>query len=142
MILSIATAFILLMLSLLHFYWALGGTWGIESTIPERFKDIYHKEANKFMIVLATLVVAFGLLAFSIIILSNYFFTDQFLPQIWVKRLSKLISILFLARALGDFNMFGLFKKQDGSKFCEKDSQIFVPLCLVLGISCLILGFC
>lgn len=33
-VLSISSALFLLMVSLLHFYWALGGKWGTEFAIP------------------------------------------------------------------------------------------------------------
>ena len=136
---SIFNGFILLLLSLLHFYWAFGGNWGVRASVPEQFNSIYFNPSNKLKIKIATIIVAFGLLAFAYLI-SNHYFSFTFSPfSKYQNILTRIIGVLFMLRAFGDFNMFGLFKKKQVNLFAQKDSQIFVPLCLYLGLSTLVL---
>jgi len=130
---------IFLVLSLLHFYWAFGGTWAIEYTLPDKFKDLYLQEENKLKIFISTIVVGLGLLAFSLITAANSIDFTALFPQRWTIVLTRIIGVIFLLRAIGDFNLFGIFKQSSISKFAQKDSQIFVPLCLYLGITSILL---
>ncbi len=130
---------IFLTLSLIHWYWAFGGTWAIEYTIPDQFKESFFDKGNAFKTTIATIIVAIGLLAFSWITASNYFMVSNLLEPKHIKLLTRVIGGIFIFRAIGDFNLFGLFKKKSSSKFTEKDSQIYVPLCLYLGISSLLI---
>ena len=130
---------ILGLISLLHFYWAGGGKWAYEGAIPEQFKERARNEKYKWSTVMATLLVAVGLLSFVAIILSNYFpieLVDRFNST---HLLTRVIGAVFLLRALGDFKMVGLFKKYDGSLFAQRDSIIYIPLCLFLGISAIVI---
>lgn len=138
-ILIFANVSIFSLLSLLHFYWVFGGIWAIEYTIPEPFKKSYFSTDNKLKITLATLVVALGLILFAIITASNYFSIMDLMKPSWTIILTRLIGGVFILRAIGDFNLLGLFKKQKDSKFAKKDSQIFVPLCLYLGLSSILI---
>ncbi len=141
-ILSILVAGILFLISMLHLYWTFGGSWGVAAAIPEKFKDIYYKKSNQTFIKIATLMVVFGLLACSYIVLSNHnSFPNPMLTKALSSKLTNLLGIIFIIRGIGDFNMFGLFKKESESLFAKKDSQIFVPLCLSIGICCLYIGY-
>jgi len=44
------------------------------------------------------------------------------------------IPIIFILRAVGDFNYVGIFKKIKNTEFARADSKIFIPLCLIIGI--------
>lgn len=138
--LTFLSAVILLFLSLLHWYWAFGGNWGVEYTIPDQFKADFFDPNNKVRTVAATIVVALGLLAFAIIVASNYRSLLPFLTERWIVILTRLIGGIFLLRVIGDGNMFGLFKKKSDSLFAQKDSQLFIPLCLYLGASCFLMA--
>jgi len=140
-ILTFATSAILLLLSMLHFYWAFGGSWGIEYTIPEKFKDRFFNEKYKWHTKLATIIVAIGLLVFAVIIFSNHYDFTGLLKPSWTRTLTQVIGVIFIARAIGDFNIVGIFKKSKESIFEKKDSQIYVPLCIYLGLSTLFISF-
>lgn len=45
-----------------------------------------------------------------------------------------LIAIIFLLRAMGDFNYVGFFKKVRETDFAINDSKYYSPLCLGLGL--------
>lgn len=140
-ILTLVTVTLLFLISILHFYWAFGGTWGIKAAIPERLEETYFDQKNQLLIKIATLTVAIGLLIFIYIILSSTYLTsNQIIPTTWFAKLTTAIGILFSIRAIGDFNMFGIFKKRSDSLFAKRDTQIFVPLCIYLGLSCLYIG--
>ncbi len=128
-----------LAISMLHWYWAFGGTWAIESAIPDKFHERHFDEKNRIKTAIATIIVAIGLLVFSWITASNYFINSSPLAPKHVKLLTRIIGGIFVFRAIGDFNLLGLFKKKSTSKFAEKDSQIYVPLCLYLGISSILI---
>ncbi len=127
------------LLSLLHIYWAFGGKWAIEYTVPNEWKASYFEQKNRFKVSAATIIVAIGLMIFAFVTLSNYHNLGQLMPSNYSKVLSRIIGGIFLLRAVGDFNYFGIFKKKSTTKFAIKDSQIFVPLCLYLGISSILI---
>ncbi len=133
--LTFINTMILLFISGLHFYWAFGGKWGIQHTIPEKFKADFFNEKNRTKMNVATLIVAIGLLMLSIITLSNYANLFSFLPHHMIIIFTRIIGGIFLLRGIGDFNMFGLFRKKRNTLFAVKDKQVFTPLCLYLGIS-------
>ncbi len=134
-ILSTTTSTILILISLLHFYWVFGGKWGIEYAIPDKFKVHYFNEKNQLLIQVATIIVALGLLLFAFIIAINFYESPFKIESSIIRTLTLIIAIIFTLRAIGDFNMFGLFKKSKESNFAKKDTQIYVPLCLYLGFS-------
>ncbi len=84
-------------------------------------------------------MVAIGLLLFSCITASNFKNPFSLLNQNQITFLTRLIGVIFLIRAIGDFNIVGLFKQKNKSLFAIKDRQIFVPLCLYLGISSILI---
>lgn len=128
-------------LGIIHFYWAFGGTWAVEYTIPDKFKDNYFNIENKSKVVFATILVACGLIIMSIITASNFYNLDALIPRHWTVILTRIIGLIFILRAIGDFNIVGIFKKQSNSKFSNKDNQIFIPLCLYIGISSILITF-
>lgn len=107
-ILILINASILFLLSLIHFYWVFGGKWGIESSIPDKHKTRYFNPKNEKRNKITTLLIAFGLFILAIIISSNYFLPDRK----WIIIGTRIIGIIFILRAIGDFNLFGIFKKK------------------------------
>lgn len=127
-------------LALLHFYWVFGGKWALKGAIPEKWSADYFDPKNKTKIALATLIVSFGLLFFAFIILSNDSETFSFISERFIKIATRVIAAIFIIRAIGDFNIVGLFKKDSDSLFAKKDKTIYVPLCLFLGISSIVIS--
>ena len=121
---------IFLFLSGIHFYWAFGGTWGSQSVIPT--KDDFTPPKNPGII--ATLIVAFGLLTFGLLplIITD---TIQFQLPGWLERSGLWIIVgIFGIRAIGEFNYVGFFKKHKHTKFGKNDTTYYSPLCLVISL--------
>lgn len=133
---AIFNALIFLGLSTLHFYWLLGGTWGLDSAVP-----MYERSGDKVFVpsALSTLIVAFGLLGFGFIELGN---TNVFSGWIELKYFrwgNLLIAFIFLARAIGDFKYFGIFKRIRNTQFAQKDTSYFTPLCLFVATTSILI---
>lgn len=129
-ILRLLLSFIFLFLSALHFYWAFGGEWGLDGTVPT------NTEGKKILrtSVLSCIVVGTGLMVFAL-----YYFIPileiSILEPLYF--LSWLIPAIFLIRSIGDFKYVGFFKKIKSTRFSQLDTKYFSPLCLLLAI----LGF-
>jgi hypothetical protein len=124
---------IFLLISAMHFYWAIGSFFGKNSksgsaVIPEvNGKPLFVPS------IFATFVVAIGLFLFakiSSIGLLNFWGLENSGP---IKHYGNLfIALIFLIRALGDFRYVGFFKKVRNSNFAKNDTQYFTPLCIVI----------
>ena len=124
---------IYLILSGVHFYWLFGGAWGINSVIPTNKDGKAVLNPGK----IDTIVVALGLLYFSLFYLIYAEILVISLPQWLLTASSWGIPSIFILRAVGDFKYVGAFKRIKGTPFAEKDSKFFSPLCFVMGL----LGF-
>ena len=121
--------FIFVALSGIHFYWLAGGKWGLALSLPSNpsTQDFLFKPS-----IIATLVVAFGLLLFAIITIGN---AKVFLFEIdnrYFRYGDMFISIIFLMRAVGDFKYVGFFKRIHETSFAKMDSKFYSPLCLLI----------
>lgn len=124
-----------LFLSGIHFYWAFGGKWGASAVIPT--KDDTQAVMNPGIV--ATLIVALGLLAFGLLplILTEII---HFPIPLWLSNSGLwIIAGIFTLRAIGEFNYVGFFKKHKHTKFGKNDSKIYSPLCLLLGVLAFVL---
>jgi glucan phosphoethanolaminetransferase (alkaline phosphatase superfamily) len=134
---SISLFLIFLAISSIHFYWAFGGGWGADAVLPTS-SDENTKVLNPS--ILATLIVALGLLSFGIFVLVKSVFFIFTMPT-WLDTSGLwIICTIFSLRALGDFHYVGFFKKIRNTKFAKNDSKIFTPLCLLIGVLALILA--
>lgn len=129
-IISIILFSIFLFLSSIHFYWAFGGKWGSGAVIPTKDDSIPAMNPG----IIATLIVAFGLLAFGLLplIITK---TISFTLPMWLEKSGLwIIAGIFMLRAIGDFNYVGFFKKRKNTAFEKNDTKYYSPLCLVIGI--------
>ena len=124
---ALIISLIFLVLSLIHFNWALGSKWGITKAIPtdNTGKKVMHPDAK------ASTVVGLGLLFFSFYYAAHFIHLD--LPGL-TSYIGWGISAIFIARSIGDFKYVGLFKKIKGTEFSEMDTKLYVPLCLIIGL--------
>ena len=135
---ALFNAIIFVLLSLLHFYWLLGGKWGINSVVPSK-----EKSADKLFkpSAFSTIVVAVGLLAFGLIELGNTGIFSDWMAVKYFRWGNLLIAFIFLVRAIGDFKYIGFFKKVKGTLFAKNDSRYFAPLCLFISITSVFITF-
>jgi len=117
--------YILILSALLHFYWALGGKFGLDYALPTDAKGNRLLNPSTFM----TYVVSFVLLGFAYVAYRLYV-GDESTVIVYA---GYGISLLFFLRIVGDFNLVGLFKKVKNTAFSKYDTWVYVPL--VFGIS-------
>jgi hypothetical protein len=130
-ILSILIATIFFLLSAIHFYWAIGGKWGMDIAVPTNStgKKIFSPSA------MASIVVGMGLLLMGLIQLSNKVAFLDAIDSHTFKYGNFAIAFIFFARAIGDFKYVGFFKKVMGTPFAKNDSRLYSPLCLFLSVA-------
>lgn len=138
-ILAFVLTALFLFLSFLHIYWALGGQWSIEKIIPEKFKESFYNSKSKTGFMLATFVVAFGLMSIAWLTAAYVGKMKSPFSHPVHRYLLMVVSGLFLLRAIGDFNMVGLFKSQKIGLFAYWDSKLFVPLCFCISAAYVLL---
>jgi Protein of unknown function (DUF3995) len=136
MILATVNAAILLIISLLHFYWGFGGRWGMAQSLPtnEQGETVLKPDA------MACFVVAFGLMCMSIYVVGFSKIINLPLPYVVSKYGIWVIAFIFLARAIGDFKYAGFSKKIKMTRFAELDTRYYAPLCLYLSVSSILIG--
>ncbi|MGY0035285.1 DUF3995 domain-containing protein [Pedobacter sp. NJ-S-72] len=115
-----------MILSFIHVYWAFGGQWGKELSVPTV------NSGEKLFVpgVRATLTVAVGLLIFAAINLSIQIWPDSGINPLYIKYGILVIGLIFLLRTIGDFNYVGLMKKHKTSGFAKNDTRFFIFLCV------------
>ena len=117
--------YILILSALIHFYWALGGKFGLDYALPTDAKGNRLLNPSTFM----TYVVGFILLGFAYVAYRLYVGDESTM----IVYAGYGISLLFFLRTVGDFNLVGLFKKVKNTAFSKYDTWVYVPL--VFGIS-------
>jgi hypothetical protein len=121
-------SFIFLALSGLHFYWGLGGKWGLAASVPRKANGEKLINPSAF----DCFVVAILLLGAELFVLVK----SRLLPFNWPGWIlhvgSWILIILFSARALGEFRYIGFFKKIKSSRFASRDTKYYSPLCVLI----------
>ncbi len=119
---------VLLALGVVHFYWALGGSYAKAGAIPSSAngkpvlfpRPLITAAVGAALFVMAGLVgAAAGLLPVPV-------------SPLLVKVPTGLLALVFLARGVGDFRYVGFFKSVKGSLFARRDTYFYSPLCMVL----------
>jgi hypothetical protein len=118
------------LISFLHFYWAAGGKWAIDTVVP---RDEQGKPVLKTGVV-ASIVVGFGLLFFALYYLLLTGIVEFTAPDIILKLLGWIIPSIFLLRAIGDFKYVGFTKKIKNTTFARLDTTYFARLCLLIAV--------
>lgn len=115
----------------LHFYWAIGGEWGLKNASPKKINDDQALKPKS----IDCIIVGIGLIFFGVF----YFFKLELLEingiDSFLYFTGWIIPIIFILRAIGDFNYVGFFKKVKETKFGEMDTSLYTPLCVFISIS-------
>lgn len=130
LIFSIILFLVFLALGGFHFYWFLGGKWGLDSVIPSKGNNTITPSIPK----LATLLVGFVLVSFGGLYLIKAGLLNVQVPHWVTNYVYWFIPAIFMLRAIGEFNYVGFFKKIKNTKFAEADTKIFAPLCFGIGV--------
>ncbi len=123
---AIVTITLLSVIALIHFYWAFGGKLGIDAALPTKNGKRLLNPTK-----LLTFLVGFLILGFAFVVYTLAFGKPN---EIYIY-LGWSISCIFFLRAIGEFNMVGVFKKIKDTKFAEYDTKYFTPLCFYFGVS-------
>jgi len=90
---------------------------------------------------LGTLLVAMGLVAIALLVCLRaglYFSPVSHGALQWG---ISAIAVIMFARAIGDSELVGFFKKVGGSRFARWDTYFYSPLCLLLGAGLLVVAW-
>ncbi|HMJ48275.1 MAG TPA: DUF3995 domain-containing protein [Ferruginibacter sp.] len=121
---------IFIVLSILHFYWAVGGKRWYEEVLPTSSSGL--KRLNPGAV--SGLMVALGLMLFAFITAGNQGLFDRYIKRTYFRIGTLVIVIIFFLRAIGDFKFIGFFKTVKSTRFAINDTQIFSPLCLFIAL--------
>jgi uncharacterized protein (DUF2062 family) len=133
---ALLTAAALSALGVVHIYWAMGGRSGSGAAVPELAGRPAFKPSRT-----GTLAVAIALFAAALLVATaGRVLFDPLAPPT-VRLLTFCLGAVFLARAVGDFRLVGLFKRVRGSRFARLDTWVYAPLCLILGIAALFVAY-
>jgi len=117
-----------LLLGLVHLYWATGGEYGIDKAIPT-FKGKPAIAPGPIL----TAIVGLALIGIGGI---SYLLGNEGLKSMayanYVIYIGWFLSVVFIARAIGDFKLVGFFKKETTSEFARYDTRYYSPLCVAL----------
>jgi hypothetical protein len=128
-----STASVLVVLGLLHVYWAAGGNWGGDVAIPQRDgKPLFAPSPA------ATIVVALLLFGAALVVLGRLGLWGVGLPRWPFVAGAWVLVAVFVGRVVGDFRWFGVFKRVTGTPFATWDTRLYVPLCVLLALGCLV----
>ena len=134
--LALLLALIFLVLGLLHFYWAAGGSLGGGAAIPSvAGEKIFTPSA--FASTVVGLLLLLGMYAF---VGRSGYLTFGF-PGWLFRTGTAVISLLFLLRAIGEFHYVGFFKGVRDSEFAAWDNYLFSPLCLFIAVSAFLISY-
>lgn len=116
-----------------HFYWAFGGQVGRSISVPERLDGLPLLAPSTTM----TNAVGLGLLSVVGLVILSILHLQ--IAQSLLKTAMGLCIVAFLGRAISWHTYFGLFKSVRSTRFGRYDTWLYSPLCLVIGLSLLVL---
>lgn len=122
---KLALAVLLGTIAAVHFYWAAGGTRGIDLAIPSAPGTSSHPVFTPG--VGGTAAVGVLLLAGAAVA------TGHLLPASQATVL-RLMAAVFTLRAVGERRYVGFFKRVKDTPFAVWDSRLFSPLCIALSL--------
>jgi hypothetical protein len=124
------------LLAALHVFWAFGGTWGSGAAIAEidgRPRFVPSRGA--------TLAVAAALAGAGVVVLARAELILAPVPRGTLQCAVAVLAIVFLLRSIGDFRLMGFFKSVRGPRFAVRDTWVYSPLCLLIGLGAWWLAF-
>ena len=121
---ALVTIITLVIAGLFHFYWAFGGSLGLDRAIPTKDGKALLNPGKILTIIVGFTILGFAWVAYVLNFkdLNVISYSEQITYTGW------LLSGIFAIRSIGDFNMVGLFKKIKSTKFAEYDTKYFIPL--------------
>lgn len=128
-------AAVLFGLGTLHCYWAAGGQWATDVTIPKRGRETLFTPGPA-----ATLLVALSLYAAALVLLGHLGLWGRGLPRWLFSAGTWTLVAVFSGRVVGDFRWFGIFKRDTRTAFTWWDTWVYVPLCVLLALAAVVVA--
>jgi len=122
---------VLILISIIHVYWAFGGRWGVEVALPIK------KGSQEPVFVprkIGTLLVAFLLVVAAFLLFIKGVYLRNAQEFNFFSLGCTVCAAIFLIRAIGDFKYVGFFKKIKHSQFARNDTRFYSPLCLLIAV--------
>ncbi len=129
-LITIITIIVLIIMGLFHFYWAFGGGIALNKVLPTKDKKLLINPSKTLTFFVGIILITFSYIAYS---LQFYDFTLPNNRNLY-QYSGFLIAIIFILRAIGEFNAIGFFKSIKETEFAVYDTRYFSPLSLVLGL--------
>jgi hypothetical protein len=127
--LALLVVVILTLAGLIHAYWAFGGKTPRIAAVPDSGGRPAFSPSRT-----ATLAVAAGLFAAAYVVAASGQLIASPLGR-WARVATFGLSAIFLARAVGDFRLVGIFKEARTSRFARQDTWVYSPLCLGVALA-------
>lgn len=127
LILAMGFAFI----AFLHAYWGVGGTWGAQAALPKKEDGSLLFRPGRF----ACFVVAAGLLGFAYLPLAQVGWVPSLLGAKMNTQVLAGVAVIFILRAIGDFQYVGFFRRVKRTDFGRMDAVLYTPLCVVFALA-------
>lgn len=129
-VLVFSTCTILILLGLLHLFWAAGAKFGRAAAVPS-INGVPTFEPSRSV----TLAVAAALFSAALVVaLAGDLFAVPG-PRTLTTGPALVLVMVFAVRAVGDLHWVGYFKTQGNGSFARLDNLIYSPLCLALAAS-------
>jgi hypothetical protein len=122
-----STCTILVLLGLLHLFWAAGGKLGGAAAVPSVNGVAAFKPSKA-----ATIAVAAAMFSAAVVVAMAGDVIAVAAPRALTSALALVLATIFAARAVGDFHLVGFFKTRGDGTFAQRDTLIYSPLCLAL----------
>ncbi|MBL1244708.1 MAG: DUF3995 domain-containing protein [Sulfurimonas sp.] len=134
---ALVTITTLFIAGVFHFYWAFGGTLGLDRAIPTKDGKALLNPGKLLTIIVGFIILNFAWVAYVLNFkdLSVISYSEQIVYAGWF------LSGVFAIRSIGDFRMVGLFKKINSTKFAEFDTKYFIPLTSFWAITFALLAY-
>ncbi len=126
-VIAILTVTLLGIAGVFHFYWAFGGKVGIDKAVPTKDGVRLLNPGKALTFFVGVVLCGFAFVAYALHFSALQ--TDYLVVTGWG------LSVLFILRAVGEFNAVGFFKKIKSTEFARYDTRYFSPLCLFLGVA-------
>lgn len=133
---AVAVCTVFVILGAWHFYMAFTGHSGESAAVPSRGgKPVFVPSTA------STLAVGIVLLLFAALVAATSGMLILGLSRRLLVWLAYALAAGLVARAVGDFNYVGFFKRVRGTRFARMDTLVYSPLCVALSAGVAVVAF-
>jgi hypothetical protein len=120
-VIAILTIVALIVMGGFHFYWAIGGTIGLDKVLPTKDEQLLLNPGKFLTFCVGLVLISFAYIAYAL----QLYDTTSLVNSGFYIYSGLFIAIVFLLRFIGDFNAIGIFKKIKNTEFAIYDTKYF-----------------